>query len=182
MANWGHEPRGIFRTATVLFSIIIIIIIHLFFKQETKTNVNMKKLHAFTHFWTVMLVTWQRGVHWKRLRASFLRLSVSFGENDAHPNICEAAAQPRASSCPAAVKFCLWVFSRDVSSKENKKKRRRNTTARHQRDSLEEDPRWRLQSALWLQPSAEHIGPNQLRCSSEAAAQGVERQVWAGNG
>lgn len=95
-----------------------------------KTNVNMKKLHTFTHFLTVMPVTWQREAHQTRLPASFLRLSVSFGENDAHPNICEAAAPPRASSCPAAVKFCLSL-SRDVSSKLNKKKGKKKKKKKH---------------------------------------------------
>lgn len=83
----------------------------------------MRKLQTFTHFLTVMLVTWQREAHRTRLPASFLRLSVSLGENDAHPNICEAAAQPRASPCPAAVKFRVFFFERRFIQKEQKKKK-----------------------------------------------------------
>lgn len=69
-----------------------------------------------------------------RQPASFLRLSLSLGENDAHPNICGAAAQPRASPCPAAVKFC--------------------------RETLR--PRRRKKKSSRLQPSVEQIAANRL--------------------
>lgn len=62
----------------------------------------MKTAHACTRFLTVMPVTWQREARSTRLPASFLRLPVSFGENDAHPNICKSCSPAKSLLVPSS--------------------------------------------------------------------------------